>query len=536
MRVWTNVFRIIKAAARRRTVSSRPLASCRFAHRAPLIAAAVVVLVAFTIQVQAEDRYWQSASGDWADPANWDPAEVPTSADKACIDNDGTATIASTAAAFYAYIGDENTGTVIQTGGTHSVRDSLRLALQPGSTGVYQLEGGSLDVTEGGGYGSPRATIGSRGNGRFNQIGGAHTTRRLVVGWGEGSAGVYDLQEGQLTTGGVTVGREGTGSFSQTGGTHSVHYLCLGEVPGSTGLYNLQGGELMVDDDEIVGDWGGTGTFTQTGGAHGVAGTLYLGMGIFGGTIPSTGVYDLQGGTLSVNTIAAGEGIWAFNFTGGTLHAGTVEFDLLNDGGVLAPGQSIGTTAITGSYTQNAGILEIELGQDAADSLAVTGLATLGGTLELVSLGSRPREGQTFAVVTADGGFVDDFSEVLSDIVNGIPEGLEAFSTTINGTAYEVVFNGYTAGDANGDHKASIGDLCILAGNWNQAVTGGYGDADFNGDGIVSIGDLSMLAGNWGWELPGSSAIPEPVTLWLLAAGVLAIGRRRRGRGSLRQE
>ncbi len=201
-----------------------------------------------------------------------------------------------------------------------------------------------------------------------------------------------------------------------------------------------------------------------------------------------------------------------------------------DDGAVGSPGQLIGTTAITGSYTQNTGTLEIELGQDAADSLAVTGLATLGGTLELVSVGSRPREGQTFAVVTADGGFANDFSEVLSDIVNGIPEGLEAFSTAVNGTAYEVVFNGYTAGDANGDHRASIGDLALMAGNWNQAVTGGYADADFNGDGIVSIGDLSMLAGNWGWELPGGVAVPEPATLSLLAVGGLAVLRRHRRR------
>ena len=365
--------------------------------------------------------------------------------------------------------------------------------------------------------------VGLSGAGSFRQTGGTHTLLgSLTVGGFGNATSTYDLQNGVLTVATTEIlGSQTIGHFTQSGGSHSVDQLRMGVGWTTTGSYDLQAGELSTS--YVTVGYEGTGSFTQSGGTHSVSNTLTL-----GAVSGATGVYGLQGGVLSASTIRARANTWAFNFTGGILHAETVRFDLVNDGGVLAPGQSVGTTTITGSYTQNAGTLEIELGQDAADSLAVTGLATLGGTLELVSLGPRPREGQTFAVVTADGGFVDDFSEVLSDIVNGIPEGLEAFSTAINGTAYEVVFNGYTAGDANGDHKASIGDLCILAGNWNQAVTGGYGDADFNGDGIVSIGDLSMLAGNWGWELPGTSAVPEPATLLLLALGGLAVVRRRR--------
>ena len=155
------------------------------------------------------------------------------------------------------------------------------------------------------------------------------------------------------------------------------------------------------------------------------------------------------------------------------------------------------------------------------------GWTTLGGTLSLLSFENyRPKEGDSFAIISAGGGFVDDFSEVLSDIVDGIPEGLEAFSTAINGTAYEVVFNGYSAGDADGDHSASLGDLCIMAGNWNQSGKT-WAEGDFNGDGKVSIGDLCMLAGNWNWELPGSAPIPEPATILLLAFGGLALLRRR---------
>jgi len=79
------------------------------------------------------------ATGDWADPANWDPAGVPTSADDAYIDNGGTATVASSAAAYYVYLGDENTGTVIQTGGTHDIAERFYMAWEGDSAGVYGL-------------------------------------------------------------------------------------------------------------------------------------------------------------------------------------------------------------------------------------------------------------------------------------------------------------------------------------------------------------------------------------------------------------
>ena len=40
-----------------------------------------------------------------------------------------------------------------------------------------------------------------------------------------------------------------------------------------------------------------------------------------------------------------------FNFTGGVLSAGEVTFDLLNQGGVIAPGASPGATHIAGNLT-----------------------------------------------------------------------------------------------------------------------------------------------------------------------------------------
>jgi T5SS/PEP-CTERM-associated repeat protein len=58
---------------------------------------------------------------------------------------------------------------------------------------------------------------------------------------------------------------------------------------------------------------------------------------------------------------------------------------LINDGGVVAPGASPGRLSIDGNFTQLAdGILTMEIaGPELFDQLAVSGLLTLGGTLNL---------------------------------------------------------------------------------------------------------------------------------------------------------
>ena len=52
----------------------------------------------------------------------------------------------------------------------------------------------------------------------------------------------------------------------------------------------------------------------------------------------------------------------SFDFAGGTLHVDDFNGNLVNEGGTLAPGHSLGTTAVSGHYTQQAAAeLEIEI-------------------------------------------------------------------------------------------------------------------------------------------------------------------------------
>jgi len=132
------------------------------------------------------------------------------------------------------------------------------------------------------------------------------------------------LRSGSLSAYDQYIAQFGTGTFTQTSGTNTVtNTLTLALSPGSKGTYNLQGGTLQVGGNEFVGV-SGTGTFTQTGGTHTVNKTLIL------SGAPDTGVYNLQGGTLTAKDIQINSG-GVFNVSNVTT---TVTGNVLNNGSV----------------------------------------------------------------------------------------------------------------------------------------------------------------------------------------------------------
>ena len=83
-------------------------------------------------------------------------------------------------------------------------------------------------------------------------------------------------------------------------------------------------------------------------------------------------------------------------------------------------------------------------------------------------------------------------------------------------------------GDADLDGSVLLGDLSILAFNWESSTGMTWSTGDFDLDGTVNLADLSTLAFHWEQTEAGAPPVPEPMTVGLLAVGAAALLRRRR--------
>ena len=213
--------------------------------------------------------------------------------------------------------------------------------------------------------------------------------------------------------------------------------VLIGAVEGNTSLtanghIDLGGGSCVAYIDEmVVGRYVGGDPKIGTGSGLGtlsissdplndihvnsvVLGDYQSAATHYSGTLKTArGTINFAGGTFSAGSIMQGQSgggtsIAEFNWTGGTLHADTFGFDLLNTGtGTLAPGASIGTTDILGAYTQGQdATLEIEIDGADFDFVHVTQAATLDGMLDVLFI-TPPPVGSTLDVLVADGGITD---------------------------------------------------------------------------------------------------------------------------------
>jgi fibronectin-binding autotransporter adhesin len=408
-------------------------------------------------------------------------------------------------------VGVNGTGTLNQTGGRIDYTDAkasgiaFHIGDQATGKGVYNLSGGEAIVSGG------RVQIGHwRGLDATMNVSGTgvlRTTTDVHVG------SEVDVNE-QLTA-------ENHGTLNQTGGLIDIGgNMILGVFDRSNGDVNLSGGELHNRNNVIVGD-AGVGTFTHTGGSHTVEGDLTIGVqagsdGLY--TLDGDGVLDMTGGSMSY-----GAGVAQFAFDGGTLKdAGTINFNLVNNGGTLAPGGSPGVTNILGDYsvTSASATYQVEIGGllqgTEYDFLNVTGETALTGRLQVLLGADGPVLGDTNGDGTVD-------LEDLNNVRNNFGEsGL---------------------GDTNGDNVVDLDDLNNVRNNFGEtsdAFTPEIGNtftilASAGGvSGTFSTELLPPLPADRHWNvdyglndvqlqvLAGPAVVPEPTTLGL--GVMLALG------------
>ena len=132
-------------------------------------------------------------------------------------------------------IGCNGEGAFTQSGGTHTIEEgNLYIAGADTSVATYEMSGGELSVHGPPGGANGNEYVGNSGTGTFIQSGGTHTVEQtLYIACGASSVGTYGLMGGTLSAGTIEFGA-GTGTFNFSAGR-----LSAGTFKGD--LYNYGG-------------------------------------------------------------------------------------------------------------------------------------------------------------------------------------------------------------------------------------------------------------------------------------------------------
>jgi hypothetical protein len=243
---------------------------------------------------------------------------------------------------------------------------------------------------------------------------------------------------------------------------------------------------------------GGTGTVNvQSSGALYVGDTLLLW---------GDGQVNAAGGRVAIGTgLTAPQADTVALHADGTLAGtGTVQADVVADGGQVTPGSSIGRLTIDGDFTQAVGsVLRVEIGGTDPltehDVLIVTGTAQLNGTLAATLTGGFvPEPGDRFNVVTA-ASVAGPLAATDLPKVPGLRHHVDIGPTT---AAVVVTW----AGDLDGDGDVDLADYvgladCLNGPNVSTPPSGctaaEFEAADLDFDDDVDLGDFAVFAGTF---------------------------------------
>jgi autotransporter-associated beta strand protein len=455
-------------------------------------------------------------------------------------------------------------GTLNVTGGSLNIAtNNLTLASFAGNSGTLNISGGTISavnaiyVGEGGngtmtvsGTGFVTATsmfIGknSGGVGSYTQTGGLVTMNGTafsaangvgtVVGSLAGSSGSLNITGGTINGSSPIMVWTGSGTItiSQTGATPTLvnpGWITLGQNSPAVGTLTLNSGTVVTQNDHLYIGWGaGTqGFFTMHGGSltvndirtdsgTGVAyqdggnatGNQWFRMGINAG---ANGSYTLAGGTLSVN------GANAFVGENGT---GSLTIGGSNGGTMIASANTFITVANGASSSgtmnlQSGGLLKAH---SIAQGAGVAAFNFSGGTLENTPASTlavtMPVNLSGSGAVAIDNSETGTFGAAAAISGSGSLFKLGGGTLTLSGT------NTYTGGT-----NVFGGTLVVTTPQGIEDGTNLY--VGTSGAFFAPVVPAPAVGG--GAASAGVTAVPEPGTLALLAAGaaaaVVAVRRR----------
>lgn len=439
------------------------------------------------------------------------------------------------------------TAGVVQAGTTGGGGKYISVGEGVGSTGVYNLNGGSM-LPDGLGAGGTlrQLRIGvDSGTGTFNvgdDVGAAESAilqseDDVILGGVGGTAHLNVKSDGllDLKTGGapLIVGNGGSAIATQEGGRVAVEaWTAIGQGADSVAEYHLKSGVMNVgtlgSDAFRIGAAGGNGKFSISGDAAFTAGAnMLIGQSNNSGAV---GELELIGSNAS------------FQIQRLDNHAG-------NDEAIRWVADANGVTPL---IVNQGGSNRTQL-QNATEFGANTGsgFSIMGDGIALSLDLSAIVGSQTLTLIDNLTGPANKVLGMFEDGTTGnlYGEGEQIFNTGYNGTVTisylgtgsstpgnDVVLNlvAGSAGNAdfNGDGSVDGNDFLAWQRGFGATVGGTLAQGDANGDGAINGADLTIWKNQFGVPATATvESVPEPGTLGLAFAAtgvVVAAARRRR--------
>lgn len=296
--------------------------------------------------------------------------------------------------------------------------------------------------------------------------------------------------------------------------------LAVAPTAGNNATLNVTAGWLEVAGELQVGV-AGQGTVNHSAGAV-AASAITLG----GSGANAAGVYQLSGGgLLRVGQLTKGANGGGFEFTGGTLSAGVVDFSLVNQGGSISPGELFGLTEVDGDLTMQSGSIDLQVAAAAPggfDELTISGVLAAGGALNVTLVDSFvPAAGDSFDLLdfaSASGAFALNLP--------ALPAGL-AWDASALLTTGELAVAAAPLGDADFNGDGTVDGADFVAWQRGFALTGQTDNAngDANADGVVDAADLAVWQTQFGDSAsqPVANQVPEPNAIVLLVSFALGL-------------
>jgi outer membrane autotransporter protein len=326
----------------------------------------------------------------------------------------GTGTLTLSGANTYTGPTMVNAGT-LQAGAVSAFSSASAFTVASGAT--LDLAGFNQTIGSLAGAGSVAlgaATLTTNGDGSDTTFSGTITGSGRLVKVGEGAltlSGNNSYQGGTIVSEGtLAVGSSralGTGALTLADGT-TLQAAANGLTLANTVRLN---GDVTVDTQSntmtLSGPISGTGGLDKIG-----SGTLMLtGASTYTGTTNvSEGVLNVNGSLVSSVCVCSGGTLTGTGSIGGLSVSG---------GGIVAPGNSIGTLTIRGNVSFDVdGIYQVNAnaaGQ--SDKINATGTATLtGGTVQVLAQGGSYARQTRYTILTASAGVTGTFTGVTSNL------------------------------------------------------------------------------------------------------------------------